>query len=99
MSNSFSVAVDRKRHCHVRICIICCVLWRISMVNTEVLKSATKCTTPVEEIFGGVTVTTVICRDCKTVRKASLKPCACCTDTNDNVATYITTYLIPIHKY
>ena len=39
----------------------------ISINLIEVLQSAAKLITPVEEVFGGSVATTVICRDCLTV--------------------------------
>ena len=33
----------------------------------ELLRSAKKLTTPIEEVFGGMLVSTIICRECLTV--------------------------------
>ena len=39
------------------------------MLNTiDFLRDASKKITPIEEVFGGMKLNTVICRDCKTVR-------------------------------
>ena len=35
------------------------------------MRGASKQITPIEEVFGGIKLNTVICRDCKTVRNAS----------------------------
>ena len=40
------------------------------LTTTDSLRAAAKLITPIEEVFGGIKLNTVICRECNTVRNA-----------------------------
>ena len=47
------------------VCVCMCVHVMLSLYDRiEISASAAKCITKVEEVFGGVLVSTLICRDC-----------------------------------
>ena len=49
----------------VCMCVCMCVHVMLSLYDRiEISASAAKCVTKVEEVFGGVLVSTLICRDC-----------------------------------